>query len=114
MSSYDKAILDLLRLGAGGDEYEAVAASQAATALGATGALGDTLSRVLVIPATTSPGAVSIKDGADTAIIIFAGGATSVADLKPFVVEVKLKSKTGAWQLVTGANVSAVGIGNFT
>ena len=37
-------------------DYETVAASQTAQALGATGAKGDFLSGVLVVPATTSPG----------------------------------------------------------
>lgn len=95
-------------------EYEAVAASSTNQAMGATGGAGDYLAGVLIVPATTSPGAVSIKDGANTAITIFTGGATSVADLKPFFVPVGAKSLNGAWQITTGAAVSAVGVGNFT
>src|SRR5215217_2406319 len=62
-------------------EYETVAASATDQALGATGATGDYLSGVLVVPATTSPGAVSIKDGAGSAITVFTGGASSVSNL---------------------------------
>lgn len=95
-------------------DYETVAASQTDQALGATGAAGDYLAGILIVPATTSPGAVSIKDGAGSAITIFTGGASSVADLKPFFVPLGMRSATGAWKVTTGANVSAIGAGNFT
>jgi hypothetical protein len=98
----------------GGTEYETVAASATDQALGATGATGDYLSGVLVVPATTSPGAVSIKDGAGSAITIFTGGATSVSNLVPFFVPVGAKSGAGAWKVTTGSNVSAIGVGDFT
>ena len=97
-----------------GTEYETVAASQTTQALGATGATGDLLTGVLIIPATTSPGAVSIKDGAGTAITVFAGGTDSVSTLHPFFVPLGIRSGAGAWQVTTGANVSAIGVGNFT
>jgi hypothetical protein len=94
-------------------EYETVAASQTAQVLGGTGATGDYLSGVLIIPATTSPGAVTLLDNA-TSIPIFVGGASSVSTLIPFFVQIGAKSASGAWKLTTGANVSAIGIGNFT
>src|SRR5882724_6873213 len=73
----------LLNFGAG--EYETVAASQTAQVLGATGAAGDYIAGLLIIPATTSPGQVLLLDGA-TSITIFAGGATSVSNLVPFMI----------------------------
>lgn len=98
----------------GAGEYETVAASQTDQALGATGATGDYLSGILIVPATTSPGAVSIKDGAGSAITVFTGGATSVSNLVPFFVPLGLKSGSGAWKVTTGTNVSVIGCGNFT
>ena len=95
-------------------DYETVAASQSTQAMGATGSKGDFLAGVLIVPATTSPGAVSIKDGGNGSITIFTGGASSVADLKPFYVAVGAVSTNGAWQVTTGANVSAIGVGSFT
>lgn len=95
-------------------EYEAVAASQTNQVMGATGAAGDFLSGILATPATTSPGAISIKDGSNTAIVVFTGGATSVSSLVPFFIPLNLISLSGAWQITTGANVSALGIGDFT
>lgn len=95
-----------------GDQYETVAASQTAQVLGATGAAGDHISGILVVPATTSPGNILLLDGA-TSITVFTGGATSVADLKPFLIPLQLKSVSGAWKITTGANVSAIGIGQF-
>jgi hypothetical protein len=109
-----EAKLDAILLGIGGNEYETVAASQTTQALGATGATGDYLGGVLIIPATTSPGAVAIKDGAGSAVTIFAGGASSVTSLVPFFVPLGIKSGVGAWQITTGANVSAIGVGDFT
>ena len=97
----------------GTGEYETVAASQTAQVLGATGGTGDFLMGVLIIPATTSPGAVSILDNA-TSITIFTGGASSVSNLVPFMVPLGIYSVSGAWKVTTGANVSAIGIGNFT
>lgn len=99
--------------GAAEGQYETVAASQTDQVMGVTGASGDFLAAVLIVPATTSPDAVSIKDGS-TSIAIFTGGATSVADLKPFLIPLRLKSISGAWKITTGSNVSAIGIGNFT
>lgn len=96
-----------------GVTYATVAASQTAQVLGATGATGDYLAGVLVIPATTSPGAVSILDNA-TSITVFTGGATSVSNLVPFMVPVGAASKNGAWKVTTGANVSCIAIGKFT
>lgn len=95
-------------------EYETVAASQTDQAMGATGATGDYLAGVLIVPATTSPGAVSIKDGSGSAITIFTGGASSVSNLVPFMVPLGIKSTGGAWKITTGTNVSAMGVGNFT
>ena len=94
--------------------YETVAASQTAQALGATGRAGDLLHGLLIVPANTSPGAVAIKDGADAAITVFTGGATSVDDLTPMVVDIDAKSASGAWKITTGANISVIAVGDFS
>lgn len=98
----------------GGGSYETVAASQTAQALGAAGAAGDYLEQLIIVPATTSPGAVSIKDGAGGDITVFTGGATSVANLSPIVVSVRAQSAAGAWAVTTGAAVSVIASGVFT
>jgi hypothetical protein len=88
--------------------------ASATTPLGVAGAVGDVINSIVIVPATTSPGAVQIKDGAGAAITIFAGGATSVADLKPFAIPFNVQSMAaGGWSVVTGANVSAIATGNF-
>lgn len=94
--------------------YETVAASQTDQALGATGGAGDWLEGVLIIPANTSPGAVLIEDATAADFAVFAGGASSVADLKPFYVPIKAVSVAGAWTITTGADVSAIAFGKFT
>jgi hypothetical protein len=94
-------------------EYETVAASQTAQVLGATGATGDYISGILVIPATTSPGNVLLLDNA-TSITVFTGGASSVSNLVPFFIPLGMFSVSGAFKITTGTNVSCIGIGNFT
>lgn len=94
-------------------QYERVAADATAQVLGITGAAGDYLLGVLVIPATTSPGAVTLIDGS-TSMTIFTGGASSVSNLVPFFVPFGAISQTGAWKITTGSNVSCFGIGWFT
>lgn len=94
-------------------EYETVAASQTAQVLGGTGATGDYISGILVIPATTSPGNVLLLDNA-TSITVFTGGASSVSNLVPFMIPLGINSVSGAWKITTGANVSCIGIGNFS
>jgi hypothetical protein len=96
-----------------GQEYEKVAASQTDQILGATGGTGDLINGVLVIPASTTPGAITLKDGA-TSIAVFVGGAGSVSNLVPFFIPLGIRSVGGAWSLTTGTNVSCVAVGDFT
>jgi hypothetical protein len=100
------------------DAYETVAASATAQILGATGAVGDFLSGVLIVPGTTAAGAVSIIDGNGSNISIFAGGGTTaLTTLIPFFVPIGAKcvnATTPGWKVTTGANVTAIGVGNFT
>lgn len=96
-------------------KYETVAASQSDQILGATGAVGDYLAGLLIVPATTGAGSVSIKDGNGSAISVFVTG--TLADLRPIYIPLGIKCTavtTPGWKVTTGANVSAVGIGNFT
>lgn len=107
------ASLDIIADVVGGSGYEKVAASQTAQVLGVTGALGDYLHGLLVIPASLSPGVVTILDNA-VSIPVFAGGADSLTELKPFFIPIAAKSVSGAWKVTTGASVSVLAIGNFT
>jgi hypothetical protein len=93
-------------------DYETVAASATDQVMGSAGAAGDYLSHVIIQPATTSPGNVIIKDGATT-ILTFPGGASSVTTLIPFMVPLGITAAT-SWKITTGADVSAVGVGDFT
>jgi hypothetical protein len=96
--------------------YETVAASQTDQILGPSAGehAGDFLDTLIIVPATTSPGAVQIQDGAGTEITVFPGGASSVTELKPLVVRLGIRSRAGSWKVTTGANVSVVAIGDFT
>lgn len=92
-------------------EYETVAASQTAQAMGATGATGDYLSHVVFQPTTTAAGTSTILDNA-TVIYTFTTGTLS--DLRPIVVPVNAISVSGAWKITTGASITATAFGNFT
>jgi hypothetical protein len=92
--------------------YVAVGASATATVLqSSTGATGDYISGVLVVPASTSPGQVLLLDNV-TSITIFTGG--TVSNIVPFFIPLGAVSRSGAWKLTTGASVSCVAIGKFS
>jgi hypothetical protein len=94
-------------------EYEDVAASQTDQTIGdgGTGA-GQHLSHIIFFPASTSPGAVTLKDGG-SGKTIFPGGTNSVSNLVPFTVYLGINSKNGAFSITTGANVSVRAVGDF-
>ena len=100
-----------LKTGPISTEYETVAASQTAQALGATGATGDLIERLIIVPATTSPGLVTLLDNATSIPIMVTGGTTT---LEPIIVPLGIRSVSGAWKITTGANVSVIAVGNFT
>ncbi len=93
--------------------YETVAASQTAQVLGPTGRAGDYLKRLIIIPSTTSPGNVLLLDDA-TSITVFAGGPSSINEIRPIVIDFDMFSVSGAWKVSTGASVSVIGVGVFT
>lgn len=93
-------------------EYEDIAASTDAQVLGETGTGRNLLSHLIIFPATTSPGAVTLLDGEDEKIV-FPGGANSVSNLVPFCVFCGFRSKYGAFAITTGANVSVRAVGDF-
>lgn len=93
-------------------DYETVAASQTDQVLGATGAAGDFLHRIVIVVATAATAATSIKDGAGSAISLIPnspGGGVGVYD-----IELNMVSASGAWSVTTGAGASAICIGRFT
>lgn len=93
--------------------YEDIAASQSAQVLGGAGATGDYLDGLLIIPETTSPGAVSLLDGGNSTTV-FVGGANSVSSLVPFIIPQGTRSVSGQWKVTTGTNVHVRAFGNFT
>lgn len=94
-------------------EYEDVAASQTAQVIGTDlNAKGQHLSHLIVIPATTSPGNVILLDD-NSAMTIFAGGASSVSNLVPFTIFLGCDSQNGPWKITTGANVAVRAVGDF-
>ena len=98
-----------------GSQYETVAASQTAQALGATGATGDYLSHCVIYPVTTGAGAVTVFDNANAAatnVITFTSGTLS--NLAPIAIPVGAISTAGAWKVTTGANVTVTCYVKFT
>jgi hypothetical protein len=93
-------------------DYQTVAASQTDSVLGAAGHIGDILERLIIVPATTGAGTVSIKDGAGSGINVFVAGTLS--DLKPHVIQIGARALGAGWKITTGANVSVIAVGRFT
>jgi len=107
-----------------GTTYNTVAASQTTQALVGSanrptgyftgkGAAGDVLVRLVIQPAATTIGVVTVFDGT-TAVLSYPGSAAVGAALLPFSVEINAKSVTGAWNITTGASVSVVAVGQFS
>jgi hypothetical protein len=92
-------------------DYETVAAGTTGQVLGLLGAKGDYVERLVIVPATTGPGLVTLIDGSTSIPIMVTGGTTT---LVPIVVELNIVSQTGAWSVTTGSNVSVIAIGDFT
>jgi hypothetical protein len=76
------------------------------------GATGDEIDWLWLYPATTTPGALSLKDGAVT-VWAWPAGIT-LNDTRPIFVPLNLRSQNGAWSVVAGANMAALGAGAFS
>jgi hypothetical protein len=94
----------------GGEQYETVAAAQTDQALGATGAKNDFLARLIVNVTTSATGTVAIQDGADAAIDLVPANTP----IGVYVIELGIRSRTGAWQVTTGAGASVLAVGDFS
>lgn len=100
------------------NDYIAVGASATVVlgsgASGVNAAKGNFLRRLIIIPGSTSPGAVSILDGVTT-IFTFPGGASSVPSVVPFSIEINAYAQNAnGWSVTTGAGVTALAVGIFT
>jgi hypothetical protein len=96
-----------------GYDFQLVAASQANQKLGNVGKQGDHLAKLIILPATTTPGAVQIKDGTGgTPITIMPAG--TVLDLTPIEIDLCTACQNAGWYVVTGASVSVLAVGWFS
>ncbi len=96
-------------------QYETVAASQTAQVMGASSAttnVGDYLEGLLCVVATAATSTVSIKDGSDSAINVLPNAVGS--GVGTYYIPIGLRSRTGSWQITTGAGVSVIATGIFT
>lgn len=75
------------------------------------GAIGDEIDWLWLFPATTTPAASSLKDGAVT---VWTFPAVTLTDTRPIFVPLNLRSRSGAWSLVAGANMAGLGAGAFS
>jgi hypothetical protein len=90
--------------------YETVAVSQTDQVLGASGAIGDFLSHLVISVATAATGTVSIKDGAGSAIVITAANTP----IGVYTVNIGAASVAGAWKVTTGAGATVLAVGAFS
>lgn len=89
--------------------YEHVAASQTAQVLGATGATGDYLHRLVITVSATATSTVSVLDNTTSHVLVAANTAIGV-----YSIEINTFSKNGAWKVTTGAGAEVIAVGNFT
>lgn len=89
-------------------DYEAVAASQTAQALGPTGGTGDIIETLVVSVATSATGTVSLLDNATSYAITPANTPIGV-----YTVQLGARSTSGAWKVTTGAGATVIAVGRF-
>ena len=92
-------------------DYETVAASQTGQVLGASGAAGDLLARLVLVVTTAATAAVSILDGA-TSIQVFP--TSPGGGIGTYTIPLDLVSVNGAWSITTGAGVAVIAVGRFS
>lgn len=93
-------------------DYETVAAGQSDQALGATGAVGDLLHRLIIVVATAASAQVQIKDGSGSAITVLPNSPGG--GIGTYSVEFNIRSLSGAWKVTTGAGSSVIAVGRFS
>ena len=92
-------------------DYEDVASEQTAQALGTTGAVGDYLQGILVIPEATAMGTIKLIDGTVSRNVFLTNG---IANLTPVWLQLGVRSANGAWKVTTGSNVHVIAVGMFS
>lgn len=93
-------------------DYETVAASQTDQVLGASGAVGHLLERLIITVATSATGTVSIKDGNGSAIPITAANTPIGVYSVPIGARCSAATTPG-WKVTTGAGATVIGVGRF-
>jgi len=91
--------------------YETVAASQTAQLLGAVGAAGDYVERLICVVATAATSAVTLLDGG-TSIAVLPNAVGQ--GIGTYVIEIGMVSVSGAWKITTAAGVSVIAVGRFS
>lgn len=94
-------------------DYETVAASQTDQILGAVGAVGDILERLIVSVETSATSTVSIKDGGGSAIVIAAAN-TPIGVYSVDIGARCISATTPGWKVTTDAGVTVLAVGKFT
>jgi len=95
--------------------YEHVAAGQTAQVLGATGAKGDYLHRLICTVSTAATGNVLIVDGSGAGILTHTVlPALAGTGINVYNIEINAVSADGAWKVTTGAGVEVMAVGIFS
>jgi hypothetical protein len=92
-----------------GTTYETVAASQTAQVLGQSGAVGDTIVRLIITVNTALTSTVTIIDGSTSIAIM---PATTIVGI--YSIDLGVQSVSGPWKVTTGAGATVVAVGNFS
>ena len=92
-----------------GTTYETVAASQTAQVLGQSGAVGDTIVRLIITVNTALTSTVTIIDGSTSIAIMPATTPVGV-----YSIDLGVQSVSGPWKVTTGAGATVVAVGNFS
>lgn len=94
--------------------YQSVAASATNTALAQSGGgKGSILRSLVLVVSTAATATVSIKDGSNTAIVVFPNSPGGGIGTYNVAFGEGIRSTSGAWQITTGAGVAVIAVGQF-
>ena len=75
--------------------------------------VGSRLVRLIVVPLSKTPGSIQLKDGSGSNMTLYVGKAdlTQISTIESVELELGMKSASGGWTVITGADVACWVIG---
>lgn len=91
-------------------DYQSLPASSALTTIGVAGGAGTYIDKLIIVPSTTTMGGIALVDSPATIQILMPG---LIADIKPIVVPVGMRSRNGSFRLLSSGGAAVIAVGKL-